>query len=59
MLLSEGGWRRGRDSTVEAWAIHARALPAACPPSALLNVVLFLLFVGGVLAFESPDLRVH
>jgi len=51
--LREGGWRRGRDSTVEAWAIQARAFPAARPPSALLNVVLFLLFVGGVLAFES------
>ena len=42
MLLSEGGWRRGRDSTGEASAIQAFALPAGRPPDALPSVALFL-----------------
>jgi hypothetical protein len=40
-------WRALRDSTDEARAAHALALPAASPPSALPCVALFLLFVGG------------
>jgi hypothetical protein len=52
-----GGWRRGRDSTVEARAIPARAFPAASPPAALPCVALLLLIVGGGLAFESPVSR--
>jgi hypothetical protein len=40
-------WRALRDSTDEARAAHALALPAASPPFALPCVALFLLFVGG------------
>ena len=42
MLLSEGGWRRGRDSPDEASALQACAFPAGRPPSALPCVALFL-----------------